>query len=220
MLRKRLDAAAAVTALLRMIKYPGAYLGRLMLAVPLARADGKKENKEKEKAVIAVFTFDGPVLEKPQGEEFPLFASIGRGSLKELLERMKKAKDDKNVKAVVFLLDEVDLGLSQVEEIAEAVRAIKKSGKEVLVHVDSALMMQGLAPGAAASRISVTPTAIILIPGYNSECAVPPPPVGQDWCNARLSHLRRVQDRGGNVHALGPERRGGPHEKLAVGQSL
>ena len=140
-----------------------------MLAVPLARADGKKENKEKEKAVIAVFTFDGPVLEKPQGEEFPLFASIGRGSLKELLERMKKAKDDKNVKAVVFLLDEVDLGLSQVEEIAEAVRAIKKSGKEVLVHVDSALMMQGLAIGAAASRISVTPTAIILIPGYNSE---------------------------------------------------
>ena len=32
---------------------------------------------------------------------------------------MKKAKDDKNVKGVVLLLDEVDLGLAQIEELRQ-----------------------------------------------------------------------------------------------------
>ena len=134
------------------------------------RADGdKKENKENGKPVVAVFAFDGPILEKPRGEEFPLFAPIARPSLRDVVERMKKAKDDKNVKAVVLLLDEVDLGLAQTEELRQALEGIKAAGKEVYAHVDAVLMTRSLALVAGASRISVTPTTIIIIAGFNAE---------------------------------------------------
>ena len=132
---------------------------------------------------------------------------------------MKKAKDDKNVKAVVFLLDEVDLGLSQVEEIAG--KRCARSRNRARSPGPRRFGLDDAGAGAAARRrISVTPTAIILIPGYNSEAPYLRPPVGQDWCNARLSHLRRVQEARWKCSWLGPQRRGGPHEKLAVGQSL
>jgi protease IV len=134
-----------------------------------ARAAEKKEKKSDQPAVIAVFTFDGPILEKPRGEEMSLFSPGTKTSLKELLERLKKAKDDKAVKAVVLLLDEVSLGLAQIEEVDEALQAIRKSGKEVYAHVDSALTMKAMALAAGASRISVTPTTIILINGFNAE---------------------------------------------------
>jgi protease IV len=166
---KRLSVAVSAIRTKWIAQYYLLGLAIVLLAAPRSQAAEKKENKEATKAVIAVFTFDAPVAEKPQGEEFPLFTTLGRPSMKELLERLKKAKDDKNVKAVVLLLDEVDLGLSQVEELRQAVAAIKVSGKEVLAHADSALTMRGLALGAAASRISVTPTAIIMVPGFNSE---------------------------------------------------
>ena len=156
--------------MLRMLKCPSLALVVCLIAAPLARGEGeKKENKKDAKTVVAVFTFDGPILEKPHGEEFPLFSPIKRPALKDVVERMKKAKDDKNVKAVVLLLDEVDLGLAQIEELREAMDGIKAAGKEVYAHVDSLLIMRTLALAAGASRISVTPTAIIMITGFNAE---------------------------------------------------
>ena len=46
------------------------------------------------KPIVTVLSLDGPILEKPKGEEMPLLAPVARPSLKDLLERMKKAKDD------------------------------------------------------------------------------------------------------------------------------
>ena len=109
------------------------------------------------------------IVEKPHGEEFPLFSPIDRASLRDVVERMKKAKDDKNVKAVVLLLDEVDLDLAQSEEFRQALDGIKAAGKEVYAHVDAVLMTRSLALVAGASRISATPTTIIIIAGFNAE---------------------------------------------------
>ncbi|MGO9112577.1 MAG: signal peptide peptidase SppA [Thermoguttaceae bacterium] len=153
--------------MLRMLKYPLFALTVCLIAAPLAR--GEEETKKDAKAVIAVFAFDGPILEKPQGEEFPLFSTIQPPSLRDIVARMKKAKDDKNVKAVVLLLDEVELPLAQSEELRQALDGIKSAGKQVYAHVDSVLMTRSLALVAGASRISVTPTTMIIISGFNAE---------------------------------------------------
>jgi protease-4 len=150
-----------------MWKYPVLILAVCLLAVPLAKADGEK--KDEAKAVIPVITFDAPLLEKPQGEEFPLFSAINPSSLRDVVERLKKAKDDKNVKAVALLVDEVDLGLTQIEELRQALDGVKASGKDVYVHVDSVLPTRLLALAAGATRISATPTTIIMITGFNAE---------------------------------------------------
>ncbi len=140
-----------------------------LIGVSVAWADGDKGKTDAQKASIAVFTFDGPIVERPQGEQFPLLATAARPSLKDLLERMAKAKDDKSIKAVVLLLDNVRLGLAQIEELRQAIDAIKVSGKPVYAHVDAVMSMPTLALAAGASRISVTPTAVIMITGFNAE---------------------------------------------------
>src|SRR5271165_6434990 len=137
--------------MLRMLKYPSLVLAACLIAVPLVRAE--EETKKDAKAVVAVFAFDGPIVEKPQGEEFPLFSTIQPPSLKDVVQRMRKAKDDKNVKAVVLLLDEADLPLAQSEELRQALNGIKSAGKEVYAHVDSVVMTRSLALLAGASRI-------------------------------------------------------------------
>jgi protease IV len=137
-----------------------------LVAVPVAHGEGKRAEG---KSVVAVFTFDKPIAEKPQGEEFPLLSTTVPPSLKDVVERMKEAKDDKNVKAVVLLLDEVDLSMSQCEEIRQALDGIKSAGKKVYAHVDSALMTRSLALAAGASRVSVAPTTVIIVSGFNSE---------------------------------------------------
>lgn len=137
---------------------------------PLAQGDqAKPGKKDKVEPVVAVFAFDGPILEKPPGEELPLFSPIGQSSLKDVLERLKKARDDNNVKAVVLLLDDVSLGTAQIEEIRQALDGVKAAGKKVYAHVDALLMTRSLALAAGASRISVTPTAIIIVNGFSAE---------------------------------------------------
>lgn len=141
-----------------------------LMAAPLARGAGDdKEKKDDAKATIAVFTFDQPITEKPRGEEFPLFSTIAPSSLRDVVERMKKAASDKSVKAVVLLLDEVTPDLAQIEELRQAMGAVKAAGKEIYAHVDSLMMTRTLALAAGANRISATPTAIIMITGFNAE---------------------------------------------------
>jgi protease IV len=153
--------------MVRMFKFSAITLLVCLIAAPLAQANGEKA--EETKAVVAVFTFDKPIVEKSQGEEFPLFSAIEPPVLKDVVERLKKAKDDKNVKAVVLLLDETDLELAQIEELRQVLDGIKASGKDVYAHVDSILMTRSLALIAGANRISVTPTTIIMITGFNAE---------------------------------------------------
>jgi protease-4 len=156
--------------MLRMLKYPLLFLALCSIALPARGAEKKQEKtKDEAKAVIAVFTFDKPIAEKPSGEQLPLFAAAEPPSLKDLVERMKKAKDDKNVKAVVLLLEETDVTLAQCEELRRAIDGIKSAGKEVYAHIDSVLTTHSLALAAGASRISATPTAIIMISGFNAE---------------------------------------------------
>jgi protease-4 len=128
-----------------------------------------KEKPAAARPTVTVFTLDGPILEKPQGEELPLFAPAARPSFKDIVARMKKAKDDKNVRGVVLLLDEVDLGLAQIEELRQTMASVRAAGKEVYAHVDNVLTIRGLALAAGATRISVTPTAVIMINGIDAE---------------------------------------------------
>ena len=127
------------------------------------------EHPEAGKPVVAVFSLDGPIVERPQGEELPLFAPPPRPSFKDIVERMKKAADDKNVKGVVLMLDEVDLGLAQIEEFRQHHALGPRGRQEVYAHVDNVLTMRALALAAGATRISVTPTAVIMINGIDAE---------------------------------------------------
>jgi protease-4 len=138
------------------------------LAAPKAKAKDKSTPKGESKAVVAVFSLDKPITEAPQQEDFPLFGNSGGESLKEVVARLKKARDDKDVKAVVFLFDSPGFSLSQAEELRRAMAELKAAGKEILVHVDS-LTTRGYLLAAGASKIAMEPTGILLVYGFNAE---------------------------------------------------
>src|SRR5205823_2784663 len=119
------------------------------------------------KPTIAVFRLDGPVSETPSGEEF-LAALEQKKSLKDLIERMAKAADDPNVKAVAFLVESPSIGTAQKEELRQAMAKLRKAGKDIYAHADQ-LHMSDYALVAGATRLSVVPTADIWVNGLYGE---------------------------------------------------
>ena len=128
-----------------------------------------KDAKEKtgEGDVVAVFSLSGSVVESPRGEEL-LFGSSGSESLLDLVKRLKKAVDDKHLKAVAFILDDASIGLAQIEEVRRVLDQIKAAGKEVYFHAD-ALSLRTYALASGATKVSVVPTGDVWITGLYSE---------------------------------------------------
>lgn len=142
----------------------------LMCFAQTVSAAGPKETKAKKKpkkaAVVAVFSL-GAVTETPKGEEF-IFGKKPGESLGDLLARMKKVAEDKDVKACLILLKRTRLNLAQIEEMRQAIDRIKASGKKVHAHVDS-LSMMSYALLSDVSSVNVVPTGDVWIMGFNAE---------------------------------------------------
>jgi protease-4 len=116
---------------------------------------------------IAVFRLAGDVTELPPDETFS-FGAVTGTSLRDLVERMKKAEKDENVKAVVFLHEGGSVGAGQAEELRSAMAKLRSAGKEIYAHADS-LTMREYVLLSGASRLSVVPTADIWVTGFFGE---------------------------------------------------
>jgi protease IV len=129
-------------------------------------ASGEQMGEEKPRSIVAVFRLDGPVTEVPADELEQMFGQPG-ASLKDLVTRLGKAAADPAVKAVVILPETGWLGAAQIEELRAAMGAVRKQDKEVFVHADSLVLGQYLL-ACGASRISVVPTGMLLVPGLHA----------------------------------------------------
>lgn len=124
--------------------------------------------KKEAQALVPVFSLDSPITESSAVED-PLFGGQGAETTKELVARLEKARDDKDVKAIVVLIgNNLSLGFGQLEEIHNALREIRDAGKPVYAHVDS-LSFGRLVLLSAASRISVAPVGDLFITGIYGE---------------------------------------------------
>lgn len=118
-------------------------------------------------ASVPVFRLDGAITESPAPEGLPIFDAPGE-SLKDLLARMDKAAKDPAVHGVVLIINNPQLGAGQIEEIRQAVAAIRAAGKDVYAHADN-LDMRSYLLLSSASRLSVTPTGDMWIGGVHAE---------------------------------------------------
>jgi protease IV len=132
-----------------------------------AKAEPERAKPAPPKPKIAVFRLAGDVTELPSDQTFS-FGAIGGTSLRELLERLKKAAEDSNVKAVVFLHEGGSVGTGQAEELRGAMAKVRAAGKEIYAHADS-LSMREYVLLSGASRLSVVPTADLWITGLFGE---------------------------------------------------
>jgi protease-4 len=131
-------------------------------------APGKKDDKDAvAKPRIAVFRLTSPITESPEEDLFS-FNTSPSVSLKDLIERLRKAADDPAVKAVVILPEGGHAGLGQLEEVRQAMKRLRDAGKEIYAHADS-LSMGDYTLLAGASRVSVVPTGDLWIMGIAGE---------------------------------------------------
>ena len=119
---------------------------------------------------VAHFHLRGPLLEKPQQADpmAMMFGAPEMVSLKELVGRFKKARDDDAVKAVVLTFEKPSLGLAQIQEIRQAIEQVRAADKEVYVHIEEmSTTLYGLV--TAASHISMVPTGDLWLTGIYAE---------------------------------------------------
>jgi protease-4 len=153
---------------------------RLSLALAVAlltpllalRADDPKPDKttekktdEKTKTIVPVFRLKGSLAEA--GGDDGLLFGANTLTLKDLVERLKKAAEDKDVKAVV-LLPEGGVGSAQTEEVRQAIAKLRAAGKDVFVHADSLTMREYLL-ACGANRVSIVPTGELWLTGTYAE---------------------------------------------------
>jgi protease-4 len=144
----------------------GLVLAILVLCAGAASADPGTKG-EAAKSEVAVFRLSGSLVEAPQDQAFP-FGDNKVISLHELVDRMKKAEGDKDVKAVAMSLESIELGRAQVEELRQAMSQLRAAGKEIYAFADS-LDMQDYLLLAGATRVSVAPTGIVWVGGIHGE---------------------------------------------------
>ena len=133
------------------------------LALLLTVVSGAAAEEQKSAAVVPVFAFDRQYTEAPLGDEM-LFAASGQETFYQLVQRLKKVRDDEQIKAVVLISDQVMLGRAQLEEVRGVLREIKESGKEIFAHADS-MSMHAYSLATVADRIHVTPDGDLWLTG-------------------------------------------------------
>ena len=138
-----------------------------MWIVPAARAQfGFGKSASEPSKQIAHFRI-GALVETPQ-EMPPLFGGEATESLKDLLARLKEARLDHSVKAVVLDLEGARLGFAQLVEIHSALRRFKAVDKDVYIHAD-ALSTGTYALATAATHLALTPTGDLWLTGLYGE---------------------------------------------------
>ena len=131
-----------------------------------AAAAAEPAKDETAKPTVAIFELDGPVMESPAQDVFLLGEQPV--ALRDLIKRLRASADDANVKAIVLIAENLQLGMAQTEEIRGAIKQVRDKGKDVFVHSDS-MQMKDYVVFAGASKISMAPTSDLWMLGMHGD---------------------------------------------------
>lgn len=132
----------------------------LVAAVPTQADEGD---------VVAIFKLKGAMREAP--DAMGLSALLGGqepANMFDLLKQLKQARSDKNVRAVIFEIEDSALGLGQLQELRAQVKALRAAEKDVLVYCET-LHNGTLLLGSASSELVLMPRGEVAFMGLYGE---------------------------------------------------
>jgi protease-4 len=133
------------------------------LAMKMRRMREQREAMTK----VAYLDLSEPVTEKPAG--FSLFGSDSHTTLRQVIERVHKAREDKDVRGVLITLGaEMQMNLAQAQEVRDALLELRRAGKKTFVYADSYDTI-GYTIASGATNICVLEGGEIMIPGIGLE---------------------------------------------------
>lgn len=121
---------------------------------------------ENAKARIAYISLDEVLAEKPAG--FSLFNSDA-DTLRDLLDRLAKARDDKEIRGVLVTLSPgFGINFAQAQEVREQLTQLRRAGKRVFVYADTYDTLSYLV-AVGATDVCLMDGGEIFIPGVGLE---------------------------------------------------
>jgi len=119
--------------------------------------------------VVAIFRLRGPMTESPSEMGIgALLGDQGPPNMFGLLKRLREARSDNNVRAVIFDFSEAQLGYAQVQELRQQMQTLKAANKDVWIFADY-LDMGRMLLCSAAERLILMPTGEVMIHGMYGE---------------------------------------------------
>lgn len=141
----------------------------IFLGIMVAATSGAGGLNEKS---VLVINLNKEIVEQ-QPDDFNinldfLGISASKIGLNRILETIKDAKDNENIKGIYLDLNIVMASMSEIEEIRLALVDFKKSGKFIIAHANN-YSHSSYYLATAADKIYMTPTGVFLWKGISSE---------------------------------------------------
>ena len=130
---------------------------------PAAETNGK--STAAKKVVVATIKIHGMLPE--QSQQAGLLGEL-QISLADLIARLDKAAQDKDVGAVVLKLRSPHIGRGKVEELRSAILRVRKAGKKVIAQVDDATAVDYMI-ATACEEIVMPESGTLMVPGVRAE---------------------------------------------------
>ncbi|MDB5299040.1 MAG: Signal peptide peptidase SppA, partial [Phycisphaerales bacterium] len=125
------------------------------------------ELKQSKKTKFAYFDFSGrPITEKPAG--FSLFGDDGSMTLRSVLQRLRQARDDKEIKGVLITMGDGGLNFSQAQELRDALLQLKRAGKTTYIYADG-YDTDSYTVASGAQHVCILEGGEIMLPGVGLE---------------------------------------------------
>ncbi len=119
--------------------------------------------------VVALFKLKGPLPEAPDAMGLgPILGSGSGTNMFDLLKRLRHARSDANLRAVIFDIEEAALGFAQIQELRKQFEALKAADKDVLVYCET-LGNGSLLLGSSASKLVLAPIGDVSFTGIYAE---------------------------------------------------
>ncbi|GAC1371255.1 MAG: signal peptide peptidase SppA [Hymenobacter sp.] len=109
-------------------------LGIVVLAVVVAVAKSAGDHKETASNSVLELKLNEPLTERGHERKFNAFGGSSSTGLISLKAAIRRAKGDGDIKGILLNLDIVQGGMASLEEVRDALRDFKKSGKFIVAY--------------------------------------------------------------------------------------
>lgn len=135
-----------------------------------------REDRKMPDRIILTVTLDDGLQELPSGGGlFPGLDAFGHSRLttQQMIDALDMARKDPRVKALVFNIQSGDFGLSQVQELREAVKRFSERGKPSYAfspsYAEAGGSMGAYYLAASFGEIWMQPVGMVALPGFDAE---------------------------------------------------
>ncbi len=159
-----------------------------------------------EDDVVAVFDIKGSIKEAPdQSGLGELFGDKAPTTMYDLLEKLRTARTDEHLQAVIFDIEDAALGFAQIQELRAQFEALRAADKDVWIYAET-LGGGTLMLGSAASQLILLPTGEVSLKGMYGEASYYKNMMDKIGLEADILHCGAYKSAGEPFYRTGPSK--------------